>query len=94
MDQARLKSDVAFEMLEILGVPYFTFHDADVRPDRDCYANNHRDLMVICDTFEEKMAATGLKLLGVPPNQQATAGSWPARQQTRAQRFSHTLALW
>ncbi|MEK6215619.1 MAG: xylose isomerase, partial [Boseongicola sp.] len=32
MELAKLKADVAFEMFDILGQPYFCFHDADVRP--------------------------------------------------------------
>ncbi len=63
MDLSRLKADVAFEMFSLLGAPYFTFHDFDVRPDQDRYADNHRDLMAICDYFEGKMEQTGVKLL-------------------------------
>ncbi|MBF9043100.1 xylose isomerase [Rhodobacterales bacterium HKCCE4037] len=63
MDLARQKADVAFEMFAALGVPYFCFHDFDVRPDQDSYADNHRDLMAICDYFEGKMSETGVKLL-------------------------------
>ena len=33
MDAARHKADVAFEMFSALGVPYFCFHDFDVRPE-------------------------------------------------------------
>ncbi len=33
MDHAKLKADVAFEMFSLLGVPFFCFHDADVRPE-------------------------------------------------------------
>ena len=33
MEKARLKADVAFEMFEILGVPFFTFHDRDIAPE-------------------------------------------------------------
>ncbi|MGH6925843.1 MAG: xylose isomerase, partial [Propylenella sp.] len=29
MEKAKLKADVAFEMFELLGVPFFTFHDRD-----------------------------------------------------------------
>ena len=40
MDHARQKADVAFDMFDILGAPYFCFHDADVRPEGDSYAEN------------------------------------------------------
>ena len=32
MASARLKADVAFEMFDLLGLPFFTFHDATSRP--------------------------------------------------------------
>ncbi|MGJ8616404.1 MAG: xylose isomerase [Sulfitobacter sp.] len=63
MDHARLKADVAFEMFQILGVPYFCFHDADVRPEGTDFAENTRNLEAIVDVFGEKMDATGMKLL-------------------------------
>lgn len=63
MDNARLKADVAFEMFRILGVPYFCFHDADVRPEGETFAQNTKNMTQIVDIFEEKMAETGVKLL-------------------------------
>ncbi|MEW9921776.1 xylose isomerase [Marimonas sp. MJW-29] len=63
MALARLKADVAFEMFEILGVPFFCFHDADVRPEGSTFAENARVLEEMTDYFAEKMAATGIKLL-------------------------------
>ncbi len=33
MDHAKLKADVAFELFQILGTPFYAFHDADVRPE-------------------------------------------------------------
>ena len=63
MEAARLKADVAFEMFQILGVPYFCFHDADVRPEGTDFAENSRNLEAIVDYFAEKMDETGIKLL-------------------------------
>ena len=63
MDHARLKADVAFEMFQILGVPYFCFHDADVRPEGATFAESTKNLAEIVDYFGEKMDATGVKLL-------------------------------
>ena len=63
MDAARLKADVAFEMFQILGVPYFCFHDADVRPEGATFAESTKNLEGIVDYFAEKMDATGIKLL-------------------------------
>ena len=44
MALAKLKADVAFEMFDILGVPYFCFHDADMRPEEQNFAENTRNL--------------------------------------------------
>ncbi|MGD9293980.1 MAG: xylose isomerase [Roseobacter sp.] len=63
MDLAKLKADVAFEMFRILGVPYFCFHDADVRPEGASYAENTRNLEEITEYFAGKMEATGVRLL-------------------------------
>jgi xylose isomerase len=63
MDLARLKADVAFEMFDILGVPYFCFHDADVRPEGANFAESLRNLEEIVDYFGEKMEAHETKLL-------------------------------
>ncbi len=63
MQAAKLKADVAFEMFSALGVPYFCFHDADVRPEGENFAENTRNLNEIVDYFEGKMASSGVKLL-------------------------------
>jgi xylose isomerase len=63
MAAARLKADAAFDMFAILGAPYFCFHDADVRPEGASFAESARNFAEITDVFEEKMAATGVKLL-------------------------------
>ncbi len=63
MDHAKIKADAAFDLFRILGQPFFCFHDADVRPERDSYAENTANLEEITDYFGEKMEATGTKLL-------------------------------
>ncbi len=63
MEGARLKADIAFEMFEILGAPYFCFHDADVRPEGTSFAESEDRLKEIVDIFGQKMEATGVKLL-------------------------------
>ncbi|MEM8748909.1 MAG: xylose isomerase [Pseudomonadota bacterium] len=63
MEAAKLKADVAFEMFTALGVPYYCFHDADVRPEGASFAENTRNLEEIVDYFGQKMDATGVKLL-------------------------------
>ena len=63
MDAARHKADVAFEMFSALGVPYFCFHDFDVRPEGTSFAESRRNLEEITDYFQAKMEATGVRLL-------------------------------
>ena len=63
MENAYLKADVAFDMFSILGVPYYCFHDADVRPEGADFAENTRNLNAIVDYLAEKQAQTGVKLL-------------------------------
>ena len=63
MDLAKLKADVAFEMFDILGAPFFCFHDADVRPEGASYAENTARLQEITDYFAAKMEGRKTKLL-------------------------------
>jgi len=63
MEKARLKADVAFEMFQLLGSPYYTFHDADVRPEGATLAESISRLNEITDYLEQKMEQTGIKLL-------------------------------
>ncbi len=63
MDLARLKADVAFEMFSALGVPFFTFHDHDVRPEGASLRESRDRLNEMADYLEAKMEATGIKLL-------------------------------
>ena len=63
MELARLKADVAFEMFDILGAPFFCFHDADVRPEGEDFATSTRNLEKIVDYFAAKMESSKTKLL-------------------------------
>ncbi len=63
IEDAKLKADVAFEMFSILGVPYYCFHDADVRPEGADFVENTKNLNTIVDYLERKQADTGVKLL-------------------------------
>ncbi|MEM9049611.1 MAG: xylose isomerase [Pseudomonadota bacterium] len=63
MAHARAKADAAFEMFTILGVPFFCFHDADVRPEGASFADSRRNLEAITDIFAAKMEASGIGLL-------------------------------
>jgi len=63
IEHAKLKADVAFEMFSLLDVPYFCFHDADVRPEGATFAESTKNLETIVDYFAQKMDETGTKLL-------------------------------
>ncbi|MDI7860435.1 xylose isomerase [Rhizobiaceae bacterium n13] len=63
MSKAKLKADVAFELFSLLDVPFYCFHDADVRPEGKNFAENTKNLNEIVDYFAEKQAATGVNLL-------------------------------
>lgn len=63
IDHAKMKADVAFEMFQILGVPYFCFHDADMRPEGETFAQTTKNLETMVDYFAQKMDNTGAKLL-------------------------------
>jgi len=63
MELAKLKAEVAFELFDILGAPFFCFHDADVRPEGASFAESLGNFHAIVDVFEEKMATSKTKLL-------------------------------
>ena len=60
---ARFKADAAFEMFTLLGVPFYCFHDADIRPEGKDFAENTRNLQVIVDYLAQKQGETGINLL-------------------------------
>jgi len=65
MDQAHAehKLNEAFEFFTRLGLPYFCFHDTDVMAEARTIREHVDNLARIGDRIQEKMAATGVKLL-------------------------------
>ncbi|MGR3637539.1 MAG: xylose isomerase [Shimia sp.] len=63
MATAKIKADAAFEMFDILGQPYFCWHDADIRPEGDTFAESLKNFEAIIDYFGEKMSSRKVKLL-------------------------------
>jgi xylose isomerase len=63
MAAAKQKADVAFEMFALLGVPFYCFHDADVRPEGGSFTEATRHLEEIVDYLSVKQADTGVRLL-------------------------------
>ncbi len=63
MEGARLKAEAAFEMFDLLGVPFFCFHDADIRPEGASFAESRKNFEEIIGIFERKMATSKTQLL-------------------------------
>jgi xylose isomerase len=63
MALARAKADIAFELFRLLDVPFFTFHDVDAAPEGASLAESVKNLNAIADLFEQKMAASKVRLL-------------------------------
>jgi xylose isomerase len=60
---AEQKAQVAFELFEKLGVPYFCFHDRDVAPEGRSLAETNEILDRIVDVLAGHMERTKVKLL-------------------------------
>ncbi|WP_052668689.1 xylose isomerase [Nitriliruptor alkaliphilus] len=63
MDAARMKMDAAFEFFTKLGVTFFCFHDADLAPTGDTFAESKRNLEELVDLAGQHMERTGVQLL-------------------------------
>ena len=63
LEAAKQKAEIAFEFLQKLGVPYYCFHDVDVAPEGNSYAEYVKNFNTIVDLLEQKQAETGVKLL-------------------------------
>lgn len=63
MAAARMKMDAAFEFFTKLGNRYFTFHDRDIAPEGQTFAESCANLDAMVDVAEAKIAETGVNLL-------------------------------
>jgi xylose isomerase len=63
MKAAHQKMDAAFEFFAKLGTPFWCFHDLDIAPPGDTYAETKRNLEEMVDVAEAKMAETEVELL-------------------------------
>lgn len=63
MEGARLKADVAFEMFDLLDVPFFCFHDVDIAPEGATLAESNRNVRQIAEIFARKMEKSRTRLL-------------------------------
>jgi xylose isomerase len=60
---ADLKLDNAFDFFERLGTPFFCFHDVDAMAAAETPAEHQRNLALIANKMEHRMAETGVGLL-------------------------------
>ncbi|TCK29032.1 D-xylose isomerase [Ancylobacter aquaticus] len=63
MALARAKADVAFELFDILDVPFFAFHDRDIAPEGKTLAESNANVRAIAEILARKMEGSKTKLL-------------------------------
>jgi xylose isomerase len=63
LDHAKVKADVAFELFDLLDIPFFCFHDRDIAPEGDTLAESNRNVRAIADVFAKKMEKSRTRLL-------------------------------
>jgi len=63
LEGAKLKADVAFEFFNILDIPFFCFHDADIAPEGATLAESNKNVWTIGEIFAKKMQKQRTKLL-------------------------------
>ena len=63
LELAKVKADVAFDLFQLLGVPFYCFHDRDVAPEGKTLAESNKNVRAIADIFARKQEETGVKLL-------------------------------
>ncbi|ONI45776.1 xylose isomerase [Candidatus Epulonipiscioides gigas] len=63
MEKAKSKADVAFEIMQKLGIEYFCFHDVDIAPAGNSLKELKANLEEITDYIKTLMDKTGIKLL-------------------------------
>ena len=63
MDLAKARVEAAFELMDILDVPYFAFHDRDIAPEGETLRETNANLDVIVPIIKSNMQTTGRKLL-------------------------------
>ncbi|CCQ75106.1 xylose isomerase [Magnetospira sp. QH-2] len=63
MALARLKAEAAFDLFDILGQPFFSFHDRDIAPEGTTLAESNANVNAIADLFADKMRDRPTRLL-------------------------------
>ena len=63
MAHAKIKADVAFELFDLLDIPFFCFHDRDIAPEGSTLAESNKNVRTIADIFAKKMQKSRTRLL-------------------------------
>ena len=63
LDRAKATCDAAFEFVSKLGVHYYCFHDRDLAPEGDSFAESCKNLEIMVDHAKMLQESTGIKLL-------------------------------
>jgi len=63
LDMALKRTEVAFDFIGKLGVPFYCFHDRDVAPEGDSLEETNANLRAVAKRFKELQQETGIKLL-------------------------------
>ena len=63
MFAARMKMDAAFEFFDKLGVPFWCFHDIDIAPAGDTFAESKSNLETMVEYAADLMTESGIGLL-------------------------------
>ncbi|MGE7658844.1 xylose isomerase [Bacillus altitudinis] len=63
MDLAKARLEVAFQLFDLLDVPYFSFHDRDIAPEGDTLQETNQQLDVIVERMKGYMQQSGVRLL-------------------------------
>src|SRR5574344_997646 len=60
---AKQKVDAGFEFMQKMGIEYYCFHDVDLISEGNSIEEYEANMQAITDSLQEKMKATGIKLL-------------------------------
>jgi len=63
LENAKRKADTAFDLFDILGQPFFCWHDADIRPEGSNFAEGYANFQAIIDHIEGLMSSRKTRLL-------------------------------
>lgn len=63
LENAKRRVRAAFEFMEKLGVPFYTFHDRDVAPEGKTLRETNKNLDAVVKVLKEEQERTGIKLL-------------------------------